>query len=868
MSLNEKTIAPASSLQGQMGLVEQILATASARAAHPALVTPAGMVTYDALARLTAQVARGLVAAGYPDASRIGLLLPHGTIPILASIACLRAGLIFVHLDPRDPDERLKEILEDCSPTLIITDGTGTTRLAEMGACWPGATWEQVLQTGEENSATALPVPPPDALMYLFYTSGSTGKPKGVLQTQRNLLHFASTYADRLGIHEDDRLSLLYTLSFSAANLDLFPALLRGASVCLYELRALGIAELPAWISDAGITVLHTVPSVFRTLVNGTDKRTQLSSIRVVDLGGEAVYAADVLQARTQLAGGCRIFNHYAQTEAMVIAQHEVTADDLQEPDKAVPVGKPARQMQVSIQNEQGAPAAPGEIGEVVLHSAHVSPGYWGSFDSQAAPDPFRIRRFVSGDLGYLDAEGVLRCTGRRNQRVKIDGQSVHLEEVERALHRLDPVRQGVVIAVERSGGTVLKAYLELREGARIESAGIRDGLRAWLPAYMVPARITVLEALPRTQSGKIDRLTLARMAEAPDPVPGEDAEAVGAGQGMPGEIAAMFTELLGGTACTVDQDFFALGGSSLKAMELHMRLEQRYGRVLPLETLLLSATPRFLADVIATRSPTVAGVRRPLTLSLNTEGPRPALFLVHGYNGQAMVSREFVAITGKGRPLHAFQASGLDFSHGKHWTLEDIAATYVEAMLERSEGRPFALGGLCIGTYLAVEMARQLIARGFRLPPLFLFDPAPFNPGNRWLTRLFRRRQDDQARMDDQRRRIRNRVAQGRSLVNIEDVGIMEQAAKAGAAFLGALERHRVRRFDHPVILFASRHRAAEVSSPRSTVSRCLKNVSSRHFVGESHTDMLAPGNPAFAAAFSAELEALDQWAGCTDRA
>ena len=844
------SVAPSDDLPANSGtqpsLLRRLSAAAERYSDRVAMTFDQSSLTYAECAEQIGCAARGLACRAYSNQSRVAILQDQGHAPVLASLAILQSGMIFVHLDSRDPKDRLRKIIDDCKPSLIITSPEHLTTAEQIRGDAETVLWQDLLIQGRQSPRLAPGKEYFDEIAYLVYTSGSTGVPKGVLQTHRNLLHFVDVYSRSLSIDSNDRLTMFYSLSFSAANMDIFSALTHGSTLCFYDPRRRGLAELGPWLAEQGITVLHAVPSLFRALCSdGCDANT-LRSIRAIDLAGEPLYGKDLKRARELFDSKCRIYNHYAQTEASVIAIHElVEAQTLLE--DSLPVGRAAAGMAIDVVDESGGALPAGCIGEIVLTSDHLSPGYWSSAWAErlqsVTPSQPEKRRFATGDLGIIDAHGILRCTGRSNQRVKINGQSVFLGEVEKALHRFPEVSQCVVVAREDGDAPWLCGFIEperLTAAATINVASIRRGLADSLPAYMIPRELIVLEALPRNRNGKIDRLALSQLPLA-------EARALdsqeGADDALPQEIADLFGQLLQQSGISLDASFFELGGDSLKALQLHQQLQARYGCPIPLEQLLASATPRYLATLITGSTASSTGAALPLTLNLNTGGTKPPLFLVHGATGQAMVSPKFVEAIGHDRPFYAFQATGLDRSRKSHYSIPEMATCYADLIEDTFPEGPIHLVGLCVGSYLAVEIARLLRRRGRSLSPLLLIDPLPRNPGNirlSWMWRrwLPRRRSSD---LSSIRERLRRRAAQGRSVLAVHDDNAMEKAAFVTQDFTDALQEFRARPFDGPVILMLSQERAEMIKSRRSTIRRCLRHVQATHVVAAKHTEVLA---------------------------
>ena len=526
-------------------------------------------------------VARRILAAGGRQSGFVCLLFETKIAAVTAIFGAGRSGRPYVPLDAGDPDERLQLILQDSEPTALLTEPSLLARARALAPSDCPIVEIDGLDPGDETGP--LPVVTAETPAYAFYTSGSTGQPKGVLQTHGNLLFFADAYATNLGIDETDRVSLLYSLSFSAANMDIFGGMLRGATLCAYDMRRDGLPSLADWLDRERITVLHAVPTVFRELFNSIGPQRKLTCLRAIDLGGESVFDSDVDLFRRHTADGCILVNHLAATEASVIAQHRVDHQARSATGGILPVGRSPAGVRVMIRRDDGSAAERNEVGEIIVVSPHISPGYWRRAELDAAAfsvDPVDAgwRRYATGDLGNIDDAGDLHFLGRKGSRVKIRGHTVDLAEIEAALTTCPGVSKAAVLQLAEEGKEAadrLVAYLQVASDAKLDSLLVRRHLAARLPSYMLPRDFRFLHALPLTASGKIDRKTLASM-DPPAPSNVHDAESPR--DDLERAIAAIVQEMLKLERVGRQDDFFLLGGDSLSIVELQTRLRDTFG--------------------------------------------------------------------------------------------------------------------------------------------------------------------------------------------------------------------------------------------------------------------------------------------------
>jgi amino acid adenylation domain-containing protein len=549
-------------------------------AAHPdrIAISSGGLaMTYADLNAAANRLGRTILHAG-PEAERVVLLFEQGIPVVVAVLAILKAGKTYVPLDPAYPHARLVELLEDAQAGLILTNSRHLTRAEELASeaslAVVNADAIDPASSGDNLDVRVAP----DAIAYMLYTSGSTGRPKGVVQKHRNLLHFVRTYTNSLGITPQDRIGWLHSITFSASNMNVYPALLNGAAVYPHDVKERGVDGLAELLMRERITICQCVPTVFRHFLSGLTGEERFPDLRVFELGGEPVYRRDVELFRRRVGSHCVLVNRLAFTEASVAAQYFISAET-ELPGSAVPVGRPADGMEILVLGEDGREAGPEEVGEITLRSRHLSPGYWRRPDltTKAFPSSSNgngIRTYRTGDLGRLRADGLLEYAGRKDFRVKVRGYTIEVAEVEAALLEIGGVKSAVVMAREdQRGDQRLVAYL-VPAGTPPIIAELRTRLGERLPDFMVPSAFMVLDTFPLTSTGKLDRLALP----APDPAQVEASNGYAAPRTtVEGKVAAIWAEVFGLDRVGIHDDFFALGGHSLLAGQIAARLRRVY---------------------------------------------------------------------------------------------------------------------------------------------------------------------------------------------------------------------------------------------------------------------------------------------------
>lgn len=828
-----------------------------------AIKTLEGELSYRELNERANRIAHAILANHDRGSGRIALVFEQSAEAIAAILGVLKSGHAFVSLDVADSSDRMRAIVQDCRASAILTSARHVESVRNLSDRAVEIIAEDRLPPTLSSENPGITVSP-DTMAYLFYTSGSTGEPKGVTQTHRNLHHFVRTYCATLSLSCADRLSMLYSLSFSASNMDVFGALLNGASLFLYDIRKRGTASMADWLDAEGVTVLHAVPTVFRHLIANLPSGRRLKTIRAVDLGGEAVHPSDLGLFRDHFTDDCVLVNHLAATEASVIAQYRISREGDYE-GEMLPVGYPADGVKIRIIREDGTDATISEPGEMIVSSPFLSPGYWRRPELTAAAfreDPERAgwRIYQSGDLGYFGPDQKLYFLGRKDSRVKVRGHTVDTSEIEAALREISSIQDVAVVVKsdeEQAVPDQLVACLVAEGQGHHDPDVLRQDLREKLPSYMIPSEFVFLDSLPVTPSGKIDRKALSR-AELRETRIGKDFEAP-TGE-LERQTAALFEKLLQHQPVGRGDDFFLLGGDSLKATQLHLHLEDFLGVPVPLETLFRDATvagiARHLHDL---QHSTPQGASRipPVLIPLRKSGRKPILFLLHGAKGQAFVSPHFLETIGEDQPVYAFQATGLDRSRMRRYTIEEMAAEYVRAIDQVQGGGPYFLGSLCAGSLVAIEMAKQLREAGKIVGPLLLIDPPVIPPGDRpWptrmrrLLRLGRRRLLFRIRSNKKEiKRLKKRHGQGRIALDPNDVSSLDAAVRVAMDFELALMKHKLTPYDGPALVLGS---AERLVSKSGTVQRKLSDrlVGEVQWfnVGEKHGDVHDVTNERFA--------------------
>ncbi len=599
---------------------------------------------------------------------------------IVAAIAILKAGCAVLMLDSSAMPKRHRQILAEARPAVLLTDQKCLTLAVAV------APEESSVIAGTETSASLASTNPSlkidaDSVCGIYFTSGSTGKPRGVLQTHRNVLHNIRNYSATLQVTVDDRFSLLSPLHMLASCSAIYGALLNGACVFPFDVRSHGFPAMHAWIKRKKITILHCVPTLFRRFCDSLVKSTRLKSVRIVKLGGEAAMQRDATRVGAHFAEDCLLVNGLGMSEANGNVTHfriECPADW----DGAVlPVGNPLDGFAIELVDAAGRPVADGEIGEIVVESRYLSPGYYnhpqadaGRF--QSLPDEKR-RRFRSGDLGRLRPDGLLEHCGRIADELKIRGQRVSTLEVESALLAHPGVAEVAVVACSDGDGALqlLACFVPggTEEPPRPED--LRAFLATSLPPASLPSRWISVAALPLTANGKIDRRRLR--TEEPERIQTEG------GDDLMSQVIAGWRDILPQQVLSANSDFFACGGDSLSALFMLARAESTFGVRVSLFAFSEEPTVENLVGLIENPELRRDAERTPVLLTLRQGGVSEALFVIPGAGSDVSRLLPLAARWKSPRPLCAFQWRGIDGREAAHDTIESAAEYFLEAMRE-----------------------------------------------------------------------------------------------------------------------------------------------------------------------------------------
>lgn len=675
-------------------------------------------LTYAELNGRANQLAHRLKSQGVGPESLVAICLERSLDAVVAILAILKAGGAYVPLDPAYPTERISYVLSDSCCRWVITDQEG------IGHIPSGNIQVLTLDSDREHlaelsNANLGPIATPGNLAYVIYTSGSTGKPKGVQVEHRNVVNFLRSMQREPGIDEHDVVAAVTTLCFDIAGLEMHLPLATGARIAIVSREeAIDGTKLRACIEQQQVTLMQATPATWRLLLQAGwpgDKNL------TVLCGGEA-FPGDLA---SELIPRCKsLWNMYGPTETTIwSAVYPVAKSQAN-----IPIGKPIANTHFHIVDESMHAVPFGDAGELLIGGDGVARGYLNRPELTAekfVADPFcgegTGRLYKTGDLAQCLPDGSVAYLGRLDHQVKIRGYRIELGEIEFVLATHPAVKQCVVAAREDPPSEKrLVAYVVPAQREKLQAAGIRNFLQQKLPEYMVPAAFVVLDAMPLTPNGKVDRKAL--------PAPTRENSALGRlyvppRDALEKELASIFEHVLRIQPIGITDNIFELGVDSLLTAELFTRIEKR------LTKSALRPGSLFQAPTIETLAALLRGQQTAANwtslLPIQPRGTKRPLFCVHGAAGTVLGFYPLARRLAPDRPVYGLQNQGLFGRDMPHSTVEEMAAHYIKEIRTVQPHGPYLLAGWCFGGIVIFEMAQQLRRMGEEVELLAMLNAA-----------------------------------------------------------------------------------------------------------------------------------------------
>ncbi|HBS3678491.1 TPA: enterobactin non-ribosomal peptide synthetase EntF [Klebsiella quasipneumoniae subsp. similipneumoniae] len=698
----------------------------------PALADANWQFSYREMRQQVVALAQLLRQRGVKPGDSVAVALPRSVFLTLALHGIVEAGAAWLPLDTGYPDDRLRMMLEDARPSLLIASADQLARFSDI----PGLEslcYQQPLAVVDD---APLALSKPDHTAYIIFTSGSTGRPKGVMVGQTAIVNRLLWMQDRYPLSAQDVVAQKTPCSFDVSVWEFWWPFIAGAQLVMAEPEAHRDPQaMQQFFARYGVTTTHFVPSMLAAFVASLDADSVAAcrTLRRVFCSGEAL-PTELCREWERLTGA-PLHNLYGPTEAAVdVSWYPACGPELAAvTGSSVPIGWPVWNTGLRILDAAMRPVPPGVAGDLYLTGIQLAQGYLGRPDLTASrfiADPFAPgeRMYRTGDVARWLANGAVEYLGRSDDQLKIRGQRIELGEIDRAMSALPDVAQAVSHAcvfnqAAATGGDArqLVGYLVSDSGLPLDTAALKARLAEQLPPHMVPVVLMQLAELPLSANGKLDRKAL------PLPTLGGERSGRPPEPGMETLVAAAFSQLLGCEVNDIDADFFALGGHSLLAMRLAAQLSRQLARQLTPGQVMVASTVGKLSALLAADLSDEQAQRLGLdTLLPLRESEGPTLFCFHPASGFAWQFSVLARYLSPRWSITGIQSPRPQGPMASAASLDEVCEHHLQTLLAQQPHGPYYLFGYSLGGTLAQGIAARLRQRGEAVAFLGLLDTWP----------------------------------------------------------------------------------------------------------------------------------------------
>jgi amino acid adenylation domain-containing protein len=821
--------------------------------------SPGGTVSYRELNQRANRLARFLREKGAAPEDLIAVCMDRSPDAVIAVLGIVKAGAASLPLDPRLPEARLIQMLEDAHPRLVLTDDTSFSKLSSYRSTVLNLAWlEGEIACYSEEALTSIATP--DNAAYAIYTSGSTGMPKAVVITHRSLVSYVLAAARIYGISDSDRRLQFGWMGSDFFVAEVFNQLCTGATLvfCLNR-QGNSVTEFLQLLDQQRITITGMPSSWWHQWVASFSQSrfTRPNSLRAVITGMEQVSPAALQAWKREVGTSIRWFNAYGPTETTCTSTVYEAGSSEWEGERFVPIGKPVANTRTYVLDRQGNPVAVGIPGELFIGGVGVARGYLNSPELTAQrflKDPFTAdpesRLYRTGDQVFYLPDGNIVFLGRLDRQVKIRGFRVELDEIEAVLAAHPSVRECSVMVQGQESQPRLIAYVSA--GGDADPGQLRRHAAAHLPSHMLPAAFVMLDSMPHTSGGKIDRQALPAFEVE---LLGSDLDSQTPSTATEKLLAALWQQALGLPITDATANFFELGGDSLKAVQLIMLIQEQFGKELSFATLLRAPSIARIAAILDAGVCESDDSAWDAVLPLQPEGWLNPLFCISPIVQGPYSFRALAKHLGVGQPFYV--VSVLPKPGDQTPSVEELASRAAKSIRATRQRGPYILGGYCFGGTVAFETARQLRSMGEEVQMLALFDtPAPGYPKLlRGHTRNWRRLRE--VFVGDGARKIISHLDMTGRLIKRKMVGQTERrlahfalaASLPAADDFASWQERSIRRYapkpiDVPIAQFIARDEAIStriLEDPRLAWRELCSGEFHVHRVSGSHGTLLA---------------------------
>ena len=684
-----------------------------------AVVTETTRHSYAELNALASSIASRLSTVALDRDLPVAILLPESADLYAAIIGISKADRIFITLDITAPPQALRAIITHAKVGAIVCDDANKqVALSLIGNATALCCISE--RPGFFGEYKAKQPSSSQHVSFIVYTSGTTGSPKGVAVSHASINERLKRRRQIFELSLEARVAHLLPTSFSAGLNQVLGALLSGGSLYPVALTELSLTEFSDWLQRMQVTHLHMVGSLLRVWLGVLSTDMHFKDLRILSIGSEPLYGADIVRLRPHLGPDCVVINNYSTSEVGVVtfARHEPTGSIEK---GLLPVGKPVDDIRVTIETEFGVCVPQGGVGEIVLKGERLTPGYWNDVERTASAfrtDPIDNQTvYRTGDKGRYLPDGRLQHLGRLGGSLKLRGHLVRLEEIASNILEMPQVNDCVVLtANEDTDHISLIAYAVLDSESTLTPEQMRSELSRRVPSHMVPNRIVLLDQLPLTSRGKVDQEALRSIQtdRALPPAYEQPANALEV------SIATVWQEVLGQADISTKANFFDIGGTSLHALEVMAILEDKHGFVAPPTQLLLTPTIATLAGHFALGEQSASARIAPFRSSQSGT----SLFVMHAVFGDVMYAHSFAQALTTDIAVYGVLPVPLDGAQRVPRGMPAIVDDYLQQLRSVQPKGPYLLAGYSFGGFVALEVAQRLLEMDEQVEYLALIDP------------------------------------------------------------------------------------------------------------------------------------------------
>lgn len=677
-------------------------------------------LTYKELNEKSNQLAHYLMSKGIKTDDFVAICTERSLEMLICLLGTLKAGGAYVPIDPSHPNERIKYTLEDSNPKVILTEESlgGKVTFNDSAKVYIDLLDLNTYSKKNPNNNTKS-----NDLAYVIYTSGTTGKPKGAMIEHKSVVNHIQWMQEMFPLDTNDKVMQKTPFGFDVSVWEFFAPILCG--VQLYIVSKDGhkdVEYLVETIAKKNITVMQVVPSVLSIFCSVEDFK-KCFSLKYIFCGGEAM-SISLIESIKKILPLTKLYNFYGPTEACIDSSYFDCSD--YKLSCAPPIGQPIGNTLLYILDENNKLVSKGMSGELHVSGEGLARGYLNQpvlTEEKFVKNPFLINKkmYKTGDLVRYLENGSIEYLGRIDNQIKIRGFRIEPEEIEQQLSNYDAIKECAVVVKQRNEGKTLVAFIVVHDKLRTTTSKVRANLEKFLPEHMIPKTIIIIDSMPLTHNGKINRNTLLKSDIQLETFKEYTAPADKLGK----KIGMIFSEVLGVEKVGIHDSFFELGGHSLLAITLISKINKALKTSLPLSTIFQAPNISKLKNIIE------EGQNKcDILVPIQTKGQENTIYGVPGIGGTGLEFELLSRTLGESQPFYGLQSVGMDGKTGLLSSVEAIAEANIKAIKQFQPQGPYRIIGFSFGGLVAFEMARIL---GKELDGIIMLDTLPDGKKKLW---------------------------------------------------------------------------------------------------------------------------------------